>query len=86
MRQISYPYICDECGMEMREENGPMVEWLNHNGSISDVRIVHATMHSPKGECYKHTHNAHRRDLHIQDVVGDAELLKELSLKLKTED
>jgi|SaaInlV_120m_DNA_3_1039746.scaffolds.fasta_scaffold110496_1 hypothetical protein len=82
MRQISYPYICDECGTEIKVEKEAMIEWLNHGDLISEVRVVHVPISSPKGGCYKHTSNPYRRDLHSQDVTGDAELLKELGLEL----
>lgn len=80
MRVLSVPLLCDECKQPIERYSEGMVEWIDDNEAIRDVRIVHNPAFSPKGDCYKHTNEYHRQENHLSVVLSDQGLRKQLGL------
>lgn len=85
MKEITNPIICDTCCEIIQNSNEGMVEWLNDDGEIQDVYIVHHLNHSPKNpkDCSKHRTNPLFQDLVLDRVLSDQSLMDKLGLVRK---
>ena len=71
---------CDECGTPINKIEDAVVEWIEEGENISEVRVVHNPVYSPNSNCYKHTSHYHRKDNHLEQVMGNEEFKKKLKL------
>ena len=80
MKSIIIPITCDTCGLKITTQQNAFVEWLEINGQISQVHIIHNKLTSPSGDCFKHTKHYNRRDLELASVLATPNLKKQLGL------
>ena len=80
MKNLHSLIICEECKLAINNINEGMVEWIDDDVSITDVRVIHNSKYSPNGNCYKHTQNYHRQDNHLALVLKNPELKKRLGI------
>ncbi|KZK68667.1 hypothetical protein A1L58_18105 [Shewanella baltica] len=73
MKSIALPITCDTCGNPINSYADAYVEWIDPNGVISDVHIVHnksASPYSPQGDCFQHTMHFNRSDLELETILN----------------
>lgn len=82
MKRIALPITCDTCGQPILSYEDAFVEWIDPNGVISEVHIVHNKPSSPQGDCFQHTLHYNRSDLELTTILNDrhADLKKSLGL------
>lgn len=82
MKSTALPITCDTCGQLILAYEDAFVEWIDPNGVISEVHIVHNKSKSPQGDCFQHTNHYNRCDLELTTILNDHHswLKKELEL------
>lgn len=70
MKSIALPITCDTCGKPINSHKDAYVEWIDPNGIISDVHIVHNKSASPQGDCFQHTKHFNRCDLELETILN----------------
>ncbi|EIF8949694.1 hypothetical protein P7M07_22110 [Vibrio parahaemolyticus] len=82
MKNIQLPITCDTCGQPIKSYDDAFVEWVDPNGVISSVNVVHNKVTSPTGDCFQHTYHPNRSDLELTTILNDrhTELKQQLGL------
>ena len=81
MKNITLPINCDTCHQPINRHDDAYVEWIDPNGYIDKVNIVHNKVSSPRGDCFQHTKHYNRCDLELTSILNEfPELRMELGL------
>ncbi|BDU37346.1 hypothetical protein [Vibrio nigripulchritudo] len=82
LKSTALPIICDTCGQPINSHQDAYVEWVDPNGVISNVHIVHNKPSSPQGDCFQHTNHFNRSDLELETILNPrhTDLKNELGL------
>ena len=70
MKSIALPITCDTCSQPIHSHKDAYVEWIDPNGVISNVHIVHNKSASPRGDCFQHTTHFNRSDLELETILN----------------
>jgi hypothetical protein len=71
MKNTAIPITCDTCHQPIHSHHDAFVEWIDPNGVISNVHIVHNMPSSPSGNCFQHTSHPNRSDLELTTILND---------------
>lgn len=82
MKILKSPIICEECKLPIKSVAEVMVEWIDDDVSISDIRVIHNPKYSPSGNCYKHSLHYHRQYSHLDSILKNQALLQKLGIKV----
>ncbi|OCH27148.1 hypothetical protein A6E13_19850 [Aliivibrio fischeri] len=80
MKSTTAPMTCDTCKQPINTQQEAFVEWLETNGTITDVHIVHKVPYSPNAHCFQHQNRPNRNDLELETVLEIPQLKKDLGL------
>ena len=71
--------ICEHCKTQINDINEAMVEWIDDDISIKDVRVVHNKIFSPSGSCFNQN-SYYRKDFQLDFILKDIQLKNKLGL------
>ena len=76
MKSTTLPITCDTCKTAINSHNDAYVEWIDPNGVVSQINIVHNVNSSPNSHCFQHQNHPNRSDLELTSILKNEHFKK----------